>query len=234
MKKNFLHFLKTKMYLGYPSRFWNPKMISFMYSKNKNYYIIDFYKFVLYLNKTIQYLKKITKKKKKVLFVGTSKKLKNFIAAEAKRSDSYFVNYRWLGGLLTNWPTIKSQIDYLNYLENLEKNRSYENLTKKEIYIQRKKLIQLRRDFEGLKKMTKLPDVAIILDQKTDMTAILECKKLNIPIISILDSNDNPDLIDFPLPANLQSLQVIKFILKTLSNSIRKEEKEYSNRAFKK
>nr|BBC77648.1 ribosomal protein S2 [Nitzschia sp. NIES-3576] len=230
IKTKFLEFLKTKVYLGYQSCSWNPKMEHLIHSKTGAYYILDFYKLVFYLNKVTKYLKKKAEKRRKILFVGTYNEIRESIAKEARKSNSYFINYRWLGGTLTNWTTIRSRIKHLEYLK---KKNFYKNLTKKEQYLKKKKLSRLKKDFNGIRKMLKLPDIAVILDQKKDITAVLECKKLNIPIISIVDSIDNPDLIDFPLPANLKSLRIIRFILKILSASIRRGRVKYSNNRIK-
>nr|BBC77546.1 ribosomal protein S2 [Nitzschia sp. PL1-4] len=215
-----MNFLKTKIFLGYQSDVLNPKMKPFIYSKNKIRHFLDFYKSIVYLNKAAQYLKKSVSKEKKVLFIGTNKKLRKVLSEEATRCYSFFINYRWLGGTLTNWATIKSQTNTLAYLENIQKTKAYINLTKKEKFSYYRKLVQLRLDFTGVKNMVELPDIVIVIDPKKDLAAILECKKLKIPIISVIDSNDNPDLVDFPIPINTESTRIIKLILRILSNSI--------------
>ena len=142
------------------------------------------------------------------------------IAQEAKRCDAYYINHRWLGGMLTNWITLKARIKRLKDLEQQEVENTFNLLTKKEASLRRKELEKLRRYLNGIKDMTKLPDVTIIIDQKCEITAIRECRKLGIPIISILDTNCDPDLVDIPIPGNDDSVTSIRLILKSLTDSI--------------
>jgi small subunit ribosomal protein S2 len=150
------------------------------------------------------------------------------IAQEAKRCESFYVNHRWLGGMLTNWSTLKERIEYLKDLEQQEANNTFDLLTKKEAALRRKELKKLRQHLDGIKAMENLPDVAIIIDQKREMTAIKECKKLGIPIVSILDTNCDPDLVDIPIPGNDDAVRSIKLILKSLTDSIVKGKSELS------
>ena len=159
-------------------------------------------------------------KNKTFLFVGTKRQASTLIAQEAKRCESYYVNHRWLGGMLTNWSTLKERIAYLKDLEKQEADNTFSLLTKKEAALRRKELQKLRTHLEGIKEMRDLPDVVIIIDQKREMTAIKECRKLGIPIVSILDTNCDPDLIDIPIPGTDDAFRSIKLILKSLTDSI--------------
>ena len=141
-------------------------------------------------------------KKKTFLFIGTKRQASNLIAQEAKRCNSFYVNHRWLGGMLTNWTTLKDRIARLKALEQEEEEEVFNLLSKKEASLRRKELEKLRKYLNGVKNMNQLPDIAIIVDQKREMTAIRECRKLGIPIISILDTNCDPDLVDIPIPGN--------------------------------
>jgi small subunit ribosomal protein S2 len=145
---------------------------------------------------------------------------KTLIAQEANRCDSYYVNHRWLGGMLTNWTTLTERIQRLKSLEQQEADNTFNLLTKKEATLRRKELQKLRKHLEGIKNMENVPDIAIIIDQKREMTAIRECRKLGIPIISILDTNCDPDLIDIPIPGNDDAVRSIKLILKSLTDNI--------------
>ena len=157
---------------------------------------------------------------KTFLFVGTKRQASTLIAQEAKRCDSYYVNHRWLGGMLTNWSTVTQRIKRLKDLEKQEADGTFDLLTKKEVALRRKELDKLRKHLDGIKTMKQLPDVAIIIDQKREMTAIAECRKLGIPVVSILDTNCDPDLIDIPIPGNDDAVRSIKLILNSLTDSI--------------
>ena len=154
------------------------------------------------------------------LFVGTKRQASSLIAQEAKRSNSYYVNHRWLGGMLTNWSTMKERIEKLKDLEKQESEGTFDLLTKKEGALRRKELIKLRKYLDGIKSMTSLPDVVIIIDQRREITAIAECRKLGIPVVSILDTNCDPDLVDIPIPGNDDAVRSIKLILTLLTDSI--------------
>ena len=168
----------------------------------------------------LSYLESLASEEKTFLFIGTKRQATTLIAQEAKRCNSYYVNHRWLGGMLTNWTTVKQRIERLKDLEKQEADGTFDLLTKKEVALRRKELIKLRKHLEGIKTMKELPDVAIIIDQKREMTAIAECRKLGIPVVSILDTNCDPDLVDIPIPGNDDAVRSIKLILNSLTNSI--------------
>ena len=157
---------------------------------------------------------------KKFLFIGTKRQASSLIAQEAERCGSYYVNHRWLGGMLTNWSTLTNRIEYLKNLEKQEADNTFDLLTKKEATLRRKELKKLRRHLDGIKSMNGLPDVAIVIDQRRELTAIKECRKLGIPVVSILDTNCDPDLVDVPIPGNDDAVRSIKLILKSLTDSI--------------
>merc|ERR1712174_128194 len=175
--------------------------------------ILDLVQSATLLKEAQSYLKLASSQGKKFLFIGTKSQAKNSIETEAKRCNSFYVNHRWLGGMLTNWVTLKKRIEYLKDLEQQFDDNTFSLLTKKE-------LDKLRKNLDGIKGMKNLPDVVIIIDQKQEMTAIRECRKLEIPIVSILDTNCDPDLIDIPIPGNDDALGSIKLILRLLTNSI--------------
>ena len=212
--------LEAGVHFGHKAHRWNPKMFPYIYSEVNNIHILDLIQSATLLKEATRYVEKAASDEKTFLFVGTKRQATTLIAQEAKRCNSYYVNHRWLGGMLTNWTTMKARIARLKDLEKQEADGTFELLAKKEVAVRRKELQKLRKHLEGIKGMTRLPDVAIIIDQKREMTAIAECRKLGIPIVSILDTNCNPDLIDIPIPGNDDAVRSIKLILNTLTESI--------------
>lgn len=212
--------LEAGVHFGHKAYRWNPKMFPYIYSEVNNIHILDLVQSATLLKEANNYIESASRDGKTFLFIGTKRQASTLIAQEAKRCDSFYVNHRWLGGMLTNWSTLKERIEYLKNLEQQEADNTFDLLTKKEATLRRKELKKLRRHLDGIKSMTSLPDVAIIIDQKREMTAIRECRKLGIPIVSILDTNCDPDLVDIPIPGNDDAVRSIKLILKSLTESI--------------
>jgi small subunit ribosomal protein S2 len=212
--------LEAGVHFGHKAHRWNPKMFPYIYSEVNNIHILDLIQSATLLKEAMRYLELASSENKKVLFVGTKRQATTLIAQEAKRSNSYYVNHRWLGGMLTNWATMKERIVKLKDLEKQEAEGTFDLLTKKEAALRRKELLKLRKYLDGIKTMSELPDIAIIIDQKREMTAIAECRKLGIPIVSILDTNCDPDLIDIPIPGNDDAVRSIKLIVNLLTDSI--------------
>jgi len=212
--------LEAGVHFGHKAYRWNPKMFPYIYSEVNNIHILDLVQSASLLKEANGYLESAASQGKTFLFIGTKRQASTLIAQEAKRCDSYYVNHRWLGGMLTNWVTLKGRIKRLKDLEQQEANETFNLLSKKEGALRRKELDKLRRHLDGIKNMNNLPDVAIIVDQKREITAIRECRKLGIPIVSILDTNCDPDLIDIPIPGNDDAVRSIKLILKNLTDSI--------------
>ena len=212
--------LEAGVHFGHKAQRWNPKMFPYIYSEVNNIHILDLIQSATLLKEANSYLESKASEKKTFLFIGTKRQATTLIAQEAKRCDSYYVNHRWLGGMLTNWSTLKERIDRLKDLEKQEADGTLNLLTKKEAALRRKELQKLRKHLEGIKTMKNLPDVAIIIDQKREMTALSECRKLGIPVVSILDTNCDPDLVDIPIPGNDDAVRSIKLILNSLTDSI--------------
>ena len=217
---NLAQLLEAGVHFGHKAYRWNPKMFPYIYSEVNNIHILDLVQSASLLKEANGYLESAASQGKTFLFIGTKRQASTLIAQEAKRCDSYYVNHRWLGGMLTNWVTLKDRIKRLKELEQQEANETFNLLSKKEGALRRKELDKLRRHLDGIKNMNTLPDVAIIVDQKREITAIRECRKLGIPIVSILDTNCDPDLIDIPIPGNDDAVRSIKLILKNLTDSI--------------
>lgn len=212
--------LEAGVHFGHKAYRWNPKMFPYIYSEVNNIHILDLVQTATLLKEANNYLESAARQNKSFLFVGTKRQATTLIAQEAKRCDSYYVNHRWLGGMLTNWITLKERIAHLKDLEKQETENTFDLLPKKEAALRRKELKKLRRHLDGIKTMENLPDIAIIIDQKREITAVRECRKLGIPIISILDTNCDPDLVDIPIPGNDDAVRSIKIILKSLTDSI--------------
>lgn len=212
--------LEAGVHFGHKAYRWNPKMFPYIYSEVNNIHILDLVQSATLLKEANNYVEKEARDGKTFLFIGTKRQASTLIAQEAKRCDSFYVNHRWLGGMLTNWSTLKERIEYLKNLEQQEADKTFDLLTKKEATLRRKELKKLRRHLDGIKSMKSIPDVAIVIDQKREMTAIRECRKLGIPIVSILDTNCDPDLVDIPIPGNDDAVRSIKLILKSLTDSV--------------
>ena len=212
--------LEAGVHFGHKAYRWNPKMFPYIYTERNNIHILDLVQSAQLLKEANSYVQSSSEKGKTFLFIGTKRQASALIAQEAKRCNSYYVNHRWLGGMLTNWVTLKSRIARLKNLEQEEADEVFKLLPKKEASLRKKELEKLRRNLNGIKDMEKLPDIVIVIDQKREITAIRECRTLGIPIISILDTNCDPDLVDIPIPGNDDAVGSIKLILQSLSDSI--------------
>jgi small subunit ribosomal protein S2 len=213
-------YIKASVHYGHRPREWNPKMAPYILHEKHGYHVFDLVKTSKLLKLAGNILEKKAIKGGKFLFVGTNKVSSSIIANQAKRSNSFYINYRWLGGMLTNWPTIQNRINQLKFLENEEAAGNLESLSKKEYSAKRKEMDKLKRLFQGIKDMETLPDAVIFTNQLKDSLAIQECLKLGIPTICIVDTNCNPDLIPYPIPANDDSSSSVNFILNYLVNRI--------------
>jgi small subunit ribosomal protein S2 len=213
-------YVKASVHYGHRPKEWNPKMAPYILHEKYGYHIFDLVKTSKLLKLAGNVLEKKAQKGGKFLFVGTNKISSSIIAKQAKRTNSFYINYRWLGGMLTNWLTIQKRIDQLKYLESEELSGNLELLSKKEYSAKRKEMDKLKRLFNGIKDMSTLPDAVIFTDQLKDSLAIQECLKLGIPTICIVDSNCDPDLVPYPIPANDDSSASVNFILNYLVNRI--------------
>lgn len=213
-------YVKASVHYGHSPKEWNPKMAPYILCAKYGYHIFDLVKTSKLLRLAGNVLEKKAGKGGKFLFVGTNRLSSSIIAKQAKRADSYYINYRWLGGMLTNWGTVQNQISRLKELEQQEFEGKFDTFSKKEYSSKRKEIDKLRRLFNGIKEMSSLPDIVIFTNQLKDSLAIQECLKLGIPTICIVDTNCNPDLVPYPIPANDDSSSSINFILNYLVNRI--------------
>ena len=213
-------YIKASVHYGHSPKEWNPKMAPYILYAKYGYHIFDLVKTSKLLRLAGNVLQKKAEKGGKFLFVGTNRVSSSIVVKQAKESNSYYINYRWLGGMLTNWSTVQKRIDRLKMLEEQELKGDFEKLSKKDYSAIRKEIDKLRKLFNGIKDMKSLPDIVIFTSQLKDSLAIQECLKLGIPTICIVDTNCNPDLIPYPIPANDDSSSSINFILTYLSNRI--------------
>jgi small subunit ribosomal protein S2 len=215
-----IQLLEANVHFGHSVNSWNSKMFSYIYNEKNGLHIIDLIQTAELLEEACEFLYKAGLDKRTVLFVGTKPEAANIIANEALKSNSHYINYRWLGGMLTNWNTIRSRITRLKILEQKKSEDTFDKVSNKESSVLINELEKLRSIFNGIKNMENIPDVMIVVDQHIETTAIQEAKILNIPIISIVDTNCDPELIDLPIPGNDDSILSIQFILSKLSDSI--------------
>ncbi len=212
--------LESGVHFGHQTRRWNPRMDQYIYTARNGVHIIDLVQTAQLIEEAYDFMRSSSEKGKKVLFVGTKRQAAGIIAQEASRSGSYYVNQRWLGGMLTNWETIKTRVERLKELERLEESGALDRRPKKEASMLRRELGKLQKYLSGIKNMRKVPDIVVIVDQKREHNAISECQKLGIPVVSILDTNCDPDIVDIPIPANDDAIRSIKLIVGKLSDAI--------------
>ena len=205
--------IQKGLHFGHSRRTWNPKMSPYIYKEQNNLHIIDLVQTYSHFKQILKFLADSTAQGKTILFVGTKKQASKLVSKTAKKCNSFFVNERWLGGLLTNWSSVHKSILKLNEIEIQEKKNLFAKLSKKEIIKLKKQKARLEKYLGGLKKMVNLPDIVIIIDQKRELNAVLECQKLGIRSITILDTNGDPSLADLFIPANDDSIASLNFIL---------------------
>nr|AIT94190.1 ribosomal protein S2 [Marsupiomonas sp. NIES 1824] len=212
--------VKAGMHFGHQSRRWNPRMAPYIYGERNGVHIIDLIQTYKHLQEVCAFVKDQSKKKKTFLFVGTKNQAEEIIVEKATEAGAFYVNHRWLGGMLTNWKTMKTSIDKLKQLHEDEANGVFERLPKKEAAFKRKQKEKLERYLGGLKEMTQVPDIVILVGQTEEMNAVLECRKLGLRSITILDTDCDPQLADFFIPANDDSVSSIQLILNELTSAI--------------
>nr|YP_009106404.1 ribosomal protein S2 [Fusochloris perforata]AIT95212.1 ribosomal protein S2 [Fusochloris perforata] len=222
--------VQVGMHFGHQASKWNPKMLPFIYGEQNGIHIIDLIQTYWQLKHVNEELTKLAGEGKSFLFVGTKKQAARLIANVARECDSYYINQRWLGGMLTNWQTIKTSIAKLNILEKQELNGDFEKLPKKEAATYRKEKENLEKYLGGVKTMKKLPDIVIIIGQPEEMNAVRECKKLGIKTITILDTNCDPTLADLFIAANDDSVTSLQYILSEFLDAIKKGKKQYQEK----
>lgn len=211
--------LEAGVHYGHQCRRWNPKMKSYIFGSRNGVHIIDLQKTVKHFKKATDFVEETVARGGNVLFVGTKRQARDIVNQEALRSKMFFINYRWLGGTLTNFPTIKKSISRLKRIEKMAVDGTYDKLTKKEVLNLEKTRSDLERNLGGIKDMPGLPDVIFITDAHKERIAVLEAKKLGIPIIAITDTNADPEGIDFVIPGNDDSLKSLQLFVGTVAEA---------------
>jgi len=212
--------LEAGVQFGHQTKRWNPKMKEYIFTSRDDIYIINLEKTVECMERAYEVIKKIADNGGKFLFVGTKKQASEVCLEEATRSESYYVTERWLGGTLTNFRTIKRRVKRLEDIENMEKNGMFDMLPKKEVIKLKKEYDKLNKVLCGIRNMDRLPNALIIVDPKKELNAIREARKLNIPIIGIVDTNCDPDDVDFVIPGNDDAVRAVKVVIGALTNAI--------------
>ena len=212
--------LESGVHFGHQTRRWNPRMEPYIFTARNGVHIIDLVQTAQLMEDAYEYMRKASEQGKRVLFVGTKRQAAGIIAQEASRCGSYYVNQRWLGGMLTNWETIKTRVQRLKELEKLEEDGSIALRPKKEAAVLRRELGKLQKYLGGIKTMRKVPDIVVIIDQRREYNAIQECQKLGIPLVAMLDTNCDPEPIDIPVPANDDAIRSIKLVVGKLADAI--------------
>ncbi|TCP70118.1 30S ribosomal protein S2 [Baia soyae] len=212
--------LEAGVHFGHQTRRWNPKMSKFIFTERNGIYIIDLQKTVKMMEQAYAGVRDIAANGGTVLFVGTKKQAQEAVKEEAIRAGQYFVNHRWLGGTLTNFGTIRKRIDRLHELERMEEDGTFEVLPKKEVVLLKKEHEKLEKFLGGIKHMKKLPDAIFIVDPRKERIAVAEARKLNIPIVSIVDTNCDPDEVDFIIPGNDDAIRAVRLFTGKIADAI--------------
>jgi small subunit ribosomal protein S2 len=212
--------LDAGAHFGHKTNRWNPKMSEFLYGHRNGIHIIDLQKTVVLFNEALNVVKDYSSNGKKILFVGTKRQASDLIEKYAKLCNQYFINKRWLGGILTNWDTIQNSLKRLKNIEDILQNK-VSSYTKKELLKFQKSSEKLNKAIGGIKDLTRKPDLLFIIDTNKEFLAVKEANKSGIPIVAIVDSNSNPDGIDFPIPGNDDAIRSIEFYCNTISETIK-------------
>ncbi|MCQ1527968.1 30S ribosomal protein S2 [Lutispora saccharofermentans] len=212
--------LEAGVHFGHQTRRWNPKMAEFIFTERNGIYIIDLQKTVKKVEEAYEFIKEVAASGKSILFVGTKKQAQESIESEAIRSDMYYVNQRWLGGMLTNFKTIKKRIERLNELDRMENDGTFEVLPKKEVIKLRAEKEKLEKNLNGIKSMDELPGAIFIVDPRKEKIAIQEAHILGIPVVAIVDTNCDPEEVDYPIPGNDDAIRAVKLLTSKIADAV--------------
>ena len=212
--------LEAGVHFGHQTRRWNPKMAKYIFTERNGIYIIDLQKTVRKVDDAYNFIRSVAEEGKTVLFVGTKKQAQEAVKEEAQRAGQFFVNERWLGGMLTNFQTIQRRIRRLKELEAMETDGTFEVLTKKEVMQLRHEMERLEKYLGGIKDMNKLPGALFVVDPRKEKIAVAEARKLNIPIVAIVDTNCDPDEVDYVIPGNDDAIRAVKLLTAAMADAI--------------
>ncbi len=212
--------LEAGVHFGHQTRRWNPKMAEYIFTERNGIYIIDLQKTVKKLDEAYNFVKEISAEGQSVLFVGTKKQAQDSVKEEAQRAGAFYVNARWLGGMMTNFTTIRRRVARLKQLRAMEEDGTFDLLPKKEVIKLNLEIEKLEKFLGGIKDMEKLPGCLFIIDPRKERIAVAEAKKLNIPIVAIVDTNCDPDEIDYVIPGNDDAIRAVKLIAGAMANAV--------------
>ncbi len=212
--------LEAGVHFGHQTRRWNPKMAEYIYTERNGIYIINLQKTVKKIIEAYDFIKEVAANGEDILFVGTKKQAQDSIKEEAERVGMYYVNARWLGGMLTNFKTIKKRIERLNQLNKMAEDGTFDLLPKKEVAKLKLEIEKLDKYLGGIKDMKKLPGAMFVVDPRKEKIAVAEAKKLGIPVVAIVDTNCDPEEVDYVIPGNDDAIRAVKLIASTISNAI--------------
>ncbi|MDR1471374.1 MAG: 30S ribosomal protein S2 [Synergistaceae bacterium] len=216
---NMKQLLECGVHFGHQTRRWNPKMKPYIFTERNGIYIIDLQKTVKGLERAYEFVREVSQNGGSVLFVGTKRQAQDPIRDEALRCGQYFINQRWLGGLLTNFATIRKRVSRMAELEGMDANGTINKYPKKEVIKLHKERDKLRKSLSGIKEMRETPDALFVIDPRRETIAVLEARKLGIPVIAIVDTNCDPEVIDYPIPGNDDAIRAIELIVSLMSNA---------------
>ncbi|MBR3179693.1 MAG: 30S ribosomal protein S2 [Clostridia bacterium] len=212
--------LEAGVHFGHQTRRWNPKMKQYIFTERNGIYIIDLQMTVKKIDEAYMFLRDLAAEGKSILFVGTKKQAQESIEAEAKRCEMFYVNQRWLGGMLTNFKTIQTRIARLKKIEQMEENGDFDLLPKKEVIGLKAEQEKLEKNLGGIKEMKKLPGALFVVDPRKEHIAVAEARTLGIPIVAIIDTNCDPDEVDFPIPGNDDAIRAVKLIAGKMADAV--------------
>ena len=212
--------LEAGVHFGHQTRRWNPKMAKYIFTERNGIYIIDLQKTVRKVDEAFNFVRSVAQEGKKVLFVGTKKQAQEAVKEEATRAGMFYVNERWLGGMLTNFQTIQKRIKRLKQLEQMEQDGTFEVLTKKEVLALRHEMERLEKFLGGIKEMNRLPGALYVVDPRKERIAVAEARKLNIPIVAIVDTNCDPDEIDYVIPGNDDAIRAVRLLTGRMADAV--------------
>ena len=212
--------LEAGVHFGHQTRRWDPKMAEYIFQARNGIHIIDLQKTSKKLDEAYAFLKEQAEEGKTVLFVGTKKQAQECVKEAAEKCGMYYVDQRWLGGMLTNFDTIRARVQRLKDLETMQEDGTFDVLPKKEVILLKKEMDKLERNLGGIKEMDKIPGVIFLVDPKKERIAVLEAKKLNIPVIGLVDTNCNPEEVDYAIPGNDDAIRAVKLIADVMANAV--------------
>ena len=212
--------LEAGVHFGHQTRRWNPKMAPYIYTERNGIYIVDLQKTVRKLEEAYSFVRELAENGQTILFVGTKKQAQEAIREEAQRCGQYFVNARWLGGMMTNFKTMRTRVDRLNQLKTMQADGTFDMLPKKEVMKHMGEIAKLEKYLGGVTEMKKLPGALFIVDTRKERNAIAEAHKLGIPVVAIADTNCDPDEIDYVIPGNDDAIRAIKLISSVMANAV--------------